>query len=115
MKHPDKPYGVTIWNDAHGDSSQDFFETDLQHSPQRYQTYGWILRSDTIGITMAAEFCTSDSSWRSTSFIPRGMVIEEIHLSLAKRPKRKEKQDDPRSPEVGPRGDLGTGGSSSGG
>lgn len=88
MKHPDKPFIVVTWDDAHG-SAEDVSEHMIDHKPMRAQSYGWLLRSDETGITLAAEWTPADALWRDTTFIPRKMVAEEVVLSLFKKRAKK--------------------------
>ena len=88
VERPNKVYELVIWNDAHSNSSNDVTEATMTHEPLVYQTYGWVLKSDPVGITIAAEWCTADETYRSTTFIPRLMVIEEIPMRLSRHVKR---------------------------
>lgn len=88
MVHPDKPFGVIVWDDAHGASNEEYRESDIPHAAAPYQTYGWIVRSDSKGITIAAEWNKEDKTFRSTTFIPRPMVREEVLLRLVKKTNR---------------------------
>lgn len=97
MKTPNKPFAVVEWNDAHGGGADEFREETIKHGPVVYYTWGWVLRSDEVGVTLAAEWCPEDATYRSTTFIPRGMVTKETRLttprarngSTASKPKRK--------------------------
>ena len=90
MKHPDKPFAMVIWDDAHGNSSDDYSEEELlkKHKGARYYSYGWLILSNEIGIRLVSEWQPEEKSYRATMFIPRGMVVEEQILVLAK-PRRK--------------------------
>lgn len=81
MKHPERPFGVVVWGDAHS-SEDEAKETDIQHRPWPVKTYGWILRSDEVGVTLASEWLEG-GTWRGRTFIPREMVREEIVLRLS--------------------------------
>ena len=87
QRHPDKPFGMVAWDDAVG-YSDDIEESDVPHAPLRYQTYGWILRSDAAGVTIASEW-RPDGKYRDRSFIPRGMVVEERTYALTQPRKRR--------------------------
>mgnify|MGYP001561849402 CR=1 FL=1 len=87
MKHPAKPYAVVVWDDAHGSDDEKTDET-IDHEPTKVQSYGWVIRSDAKGVTLAAEYFPATNSYRSLTFIPRGMVSEESPRNLS-RPRRK--------------------------
>lgn len=89
MKHPDKPFGMIEWEDAVGDMVGKAHE--IQHRPERCQTYGWILRSDEHGVSIAGDWVMTDDEFRSITFIPRLMVREEKLLKLASLPKPRAK------------------------
>lgn len=90
-KTPSKPYALVVWDDAHGDSTTEVFEGDIKHSPDRFYSYGWVIRSDKDGITLASEWNPNAGSWRSTMFIPRPMVQEEFLITLTKKREKKVK------------------------
>jgi hypothetical protein len=99
MNHPDVPFAVVVWGDAHM-SSDDVSQYDINHAPTKLNTYGWLLRSDPVGISIAGEWSESDRTYRSTTFIPRPMVIEEVLLNLVRKPKKRDRT------VVDPSGDL---------
>ena len=86
-----KRQSVVVWNDAHG-SLDEVSESDVdgRHRPHVIHTYGYIVRSDEIGVSIAPEWLPAidgaDQSYRGVTFIPRGMIIEE-------RPKRRHKKE----------------------
>lgn len=61
----------------------------MSHWPMLFQIYGWLVRSDATGVTVASEWRPSDGFYRDRSFIPRAMVVEELVLSLSKKAKRR--------------------------
>lgn len=87
-KRPNKPYVVVVWDDAHGDGSEVTVET-LKHEPAVYHSYGWLLKSDDVGVSIVQEWCESDGSFRGPTFIPRKMVRSETHLELRRAATRK--------------------------
>lgn len=89
-EHPPKPFGVVTWDDAHGSAADEMSETELErkHKGITYVSYGWIVRTNEAGVTLAAEWCPEDKKYRATMFIPRGMVATEETLTLVK-PRRK--------------------------
>jgi hypothetical protein len=84
--HPNKPFAVIIWGDAHGDATEEVKEDDIdkKHKPSVFYSYGWVLRSNPTGVSLAAEWCPEDKSYRATMFVPRPMIIEERELRLSK-------------------------------
>lgn len=88
MKKPDKTFGLIIWGDAHS-RSEEQTDTNIKHEPEVVHTYGWILRSNEVGVTVAAEWFPGDNLWRDTTFVPRAMVIQEVVLNIGvpRRPK----------------------------
>lgn len=98
MKHPAYPFAVIAWDDAHGDASVEIAveELDAHHKGARYQSYGWLLRSDDKGVSLAPEWSCSDGKYRDVMFIPRGMILEEQLLILT--PPRKSRGS--RAPKV---------------
>lgn len=87
MKHPELPYICLIWDDAVGGMTGKVHE--LQHRPERCQTYGWLLRSDEIGVSIASDWVSTNEEFRDVTFVPRPMVVEELRLHLSKTPKKK--------------------------
>lgn len=80
MKHPNKTFAVVSWGDAHS-TEDEVKETEIKHEPWTIKTYGWVLRSDAVGVTLAGEW-VDGGTWRARTFIPRAMVIEEQVLTL---------------------------------
>ena len=73
---------VVVWNDAHAaldELSED--EIIARHKPTRIETYGYIVRSNELGVSIAGEWLPPDNggdeTFRGVTFIPRGMVVEE--------------------------------------
>ncbi len=87
--HPDKTFACIRWGDAHSRSEQQK-DTDIKHEVEPIQTYGWIIRSDAVGVTVAGEWLPDDKTWRDTTFVPRAMVIAELPLRLTEARKKKE-------------------------
>lgn len=73
-------------------SQADVSRYDVNHAPMRLNTYGWVLRSDTTGVSIAGEWSSSDRTYRSTSFIPRPMVVEEVILNLSRKPVKRDRK-----------------------
>lgn len=90
-KSPNKPFALVIWRDAHGNSTEEFFEEDVRHAPDTFYSYGWLIKSDEIGVSLAAEWNPNAGSWRNHMFIDRPMVMEEFIITLTKKRTKKEK------------------------
>ncbi len=89
MKHPaGRSFGVVAWGDAHS-TEDEVKDTEIRHDAWPVLTYGWILRSDDKGVTLAGEWLEGET-WRSRTFIPRAMVRDEVvlRLSTKRAPKR---------------------------
>jgi hypothetical protein len=91
------------WLDAHSPSATlDVTEDALEgvHGPLTILTVGWVLRSDAVGVTIGSEACIDTDqtqSYRSTTFVPRALVVAERPLG---RPRtRKDGQPDLPTPE----------------
>lgn len=95
-----KRQSVVVWNDAHG-SLDEVTESDIdgRHRPHVIHTYGYIVRSDDVGISIAPEWLPAidgaDESYRGVTFIPRAMIIEE-------RPRRRKRKERKHEPEQAP-------------
>lgn len=87
MKSPQKNFGVVVWDDAVG--GLEGKEHEIQFGPERCYTYGWFIRSDASGALIAADWVETNNSFRDVTFIPRGMIVEEQLLTLAKKRKGK--------------------------
>lgn len=85
MNTPGRPFGRVVWNDAHTSTDQ-YTELDIDHKPAEVHTYGYILRSDDVGVTVASEWM--GDGYRNVTFVPRGMVIREELLRLARMKKK---------------------------
>ena len=77
---------MVVWGDAHS-TEEEAKETEIKHEPWVIKTYGWVLRSDDRGVTLAGEW-VDGGTWRARTFIPRAMVIEEHVLGLSTRRKK---------------------------
>jgi hypothetical protein len=65
---------VVTWNDAHVVHG-DVMPNDIDHEPILLHTAGWLIRDDDVGITLAFEYADEDGELRTTTFIPRGMIV----------------------------------------
>jgi hypothetical protein len=79
-------FAIVEWNDAHADFS-DVSLTDVHHGhkPTIMHTAGWVLKDDPDGVSIAAEFCPSDGTYRGRTFIPRAIIIKTTPFTLVKK------------------------------
>lgn len=73
-----KPLVLVRWNDATGSLTKNLTEADdSYHKPEVMQTVGWLLRSDTRGVSICNEVYLDDGvpHYRGHTFVPRGMVV----------------------------------------
>ena len=82
-----KPFGKVVWNDAHT-STEQYSEMEIDHHPAKIETFGYIIKSDDVGVTIAAEW-TGDG-YRNVTFIPRAMIEREELLRLSRVRKKKD-------------------------
>jgi hypothetical protein len=100
MRHPDRQFAVVIWDDAHK-THEELHDDEINHKPSLCQTYGWIIKNDDVGITVASEWGPEDGIWRDSTFVPHGMVREVVLLSLSRRAGgRKARKEQPGVPET---------------
>lgn len=76
---------LVLWDDAHADfDTVTLDDAHVKHRPELMVTAGWLIRQDSEGISLAAEFCPSDSTYRARSFIPGVLVKDIIPVRLPK-------------------------------
>lgn len=87
------PYLAAVsWSDAHSDLDQAWIQADgFSHSALRVTTVGWVVKEDSEGVTLFSESIadSESASYRSRTFIPRGMVVTIEPLSVRKSRPRK--------------------------
>ncbi len=85
MKLLDRSFYAVRWADAHSSGSvTEYAEHELPHRPAPYTTYGFLLRHDATGLTLATEH-SDEHTYRGVCFIPAAMVIETVPLTLTKK------------------------------
>jgi len=89
---------VVVWGDAHLNALDEAESSDIVHRPWKYTTLGLLVRTDPEGVTLAMDQ-GEDGKFRTRTFIPRLMVIDEWEIPLKKPQKRKRKP--PILPEIG--------------
>lgn len=84
-----KPFVAIRWADAHCISgASELSETELPHAAAMYTLYGFVLRRDDVGITVAAEI-SDNNTYRGISFVPAGMIESVVEYKLTvKKPKK---------------------------
>lgn len=83
----DKTYYVVLWDDAHGDTAM-FSEEDVVHKPYRFESIGFLVRSDAVGVSLAREV-GEDGRFRDHEFVPRVLIVDEFPLPPRKKPRVK--------------------------
>lgn len=87
------------WADAHG-SDGTLQAHEIDHKPYVYTTVGFLVRTDTVGVSIAFEI-GEDGRYRDITFVPRAIVIEEWSLGgLHKSRKKRQQPQSPTSPLV---------------
>lgn len=83
---------IVIWDDAYGKgadyvSLQNVHEA---HHPTVMKTLGWVLKDDSVGVSIANECCMDDGEdyYRGYTFIPRSLIKSVTPFKLS-RPRRK--------------------------
>jgi hypothetical protein len=79
------------WNDAHAGGHEQYDVASVPHAPLVIETFGWLLRDDDAGVSVASEYLPETSNYRSYTFIPRGMVVEVKDIAPVRRAARKAK------------------------
>lgn len=86
IQKPNGHFTIVIWNDAHASLDESTVdEIKSEHKPSRIHTQGYMIVDDENGISIAGEWLpgnrtSDDDSYRSVTFIPRGMIVEVIHI-----------------------------------
>lgn len=85
---------VVLWNDAWIDATEPVTLVDVEtkHKPLLVKTFGWLLKEDEVGVTLASERYldnTEHDVFRAATFIPKAMIQSVTPVSLAKKRKPK--------------------------
>lgn len=101
-----KPIVVVRWNDAQSSATKVYTENETAyHAPIVMETLGWLLKDDDAGVSIVTEvFSEEGLNYRGHTFVPRGMVIEVIHLPI--KPVRSRKRAQPRTSQTVSLGDV---------
>ncbi len=78
--------GCIVWDDAHmsmDEFTKDEIDKDI-HKPARVRSFGLILKSDTIGVTLGTDE-DDNAIVRKVNFIPRAMIVEEVDLGVPRK------------------------------
>lgn len=81
---------VVTWNDAHGDPVRQVWTSEelTNHQPIVVKTLGWLYKEDEVGVTLFTELIEDETlSFRSKTFIPRGMIVSIDTLVVASKKK----------------------------
>lgn len=85
MKNPDRPFVQIVWGDAWATSNHEYEISEVQNEELVMVTYGFVLKADEVGVTLASEWRPDAGTFRTTTFVPRAMVKEVRELSLTKK------------------------------
>jgi len=113
VKLTDLPFVCLRWDDAKGAATGEYTIEDVNrdwHQSQEIKTFGILLVDDDKGVTIAAEITQDDPvMFRGLSFVPRGMVIELIHLGFPRksRSRVRNSSSDPKTAQSGPHSPAG--------
>lgn len=102
-----KPIVVVRWNDAQSSATKVYTENETgYHAPIVMETLGWLLKDDDAGVSIVTEVFSEEglNNYRGHTFVPRGMVIDVIHLPI--KPVRSRKRAQPRSSQAVPPADV---------
>jgi hypothetical protein len=109
---------TVIWGDAHSNNNE-LTEAEILaiHRPTIVRTTGQILKSDEVGVSIVGEHLPAMrgdeyDSFRSHTFIPRAMVIQEGEKKRARLPKKTNIQKVPINSGDSPVHSSSTGGGS---
>lgn len=85
---------VVLWNDAWIDATEPVTLVDVEakHKPLLVKTFGWLLKENEVGITLASERYMDSSEhdvFRAATFIPKAMIQSVTPVSLTKKRKAK--------------------------
>lgn len=85
---------VVLWLDAWIDATEPVTLVDVEakHKPLLVKTFGWLLKENEVGITLASERYMDSSEhdvFRAATFIPKAMIQSVTPVSLAKKRKPK--------------------------
>jgi hypothetical protein len=90
MKLDNHPLVAVLWDDAF--MSMDEYtqeEAEQLHRPEQVWSYGLLVREDERGVMLAMDAGVTDGKFRKITFIPKGMVVEVVELSKARKRGRK--------------------------
>lgn len=89
-----RQFVIVLWNDAWMDATEPVTLVDVEskHRPLLVKTFGWLLKDDEVGVTLASERYLDNSEhdvFRAATFIPRAMIqsVTVVNLSKKRKPK----------------------------
>lgn len=83
LKPENKEFVALTWRDPHG-RSDGISVHEMPHCPIIVTTYGWLMRQDDAGISIAAEWC-SDQTMRQYTFVLASLIDSiEVIIPLKK-------------------------------
>jgi hypothetical protein len=77
-----------VWNDAHGSAANVVYDIDeIPHGPIECTSYGILLKSDELGVSIASEQVGVDT-YRGYSFMPAGMLVKVEQVKKPRKPRK---------------------------
>lgn len=87
---PNKPFVAVTWRDPQG-ARGPFSEHEVPHAPIEITTYGWLIRRDDQGVSLASEYC-ADNSYREYTFVLTELILETVEIAVKKARIRRTKE-----------------------
>ena len=78
-----KRFVAVTWRDAHGVGTTAYSEHEIPHKAVEICTFGWELRTDTVGVSLVNEIC-ADGTFRGYTFIPAELVVSVEPIPVGK-------------------------------
>ena len=85
------PLVCVTWLDAHGSAVSPYTIDEIPHAAVRVQSYGLLLKQDTVGVSIASEVCDGDT-FRGYSFVPAGLLVDVKPVKSPRKPKIKREE-----------------------
>jgi len=81
------PLVLVIWEDANGDATDEYEEKDIpgKHEAAVFKSWGWKVLDTDKGLTLFNEWMPKENTFRARMFIPRGMILKIIELTVSKK------------------------------
>ncbi len=85
LKPEGKRFVAVTWKDPNGQGRGALAEHELPHCSTPCTTYGWLMKEDSSGVSVAPEVL-GDATFRDVTYIPTELITEPIcDIPLPKR------------------------------